>query len=66
LLSKKIKNSNNKLENLFILFTILSSLDFRNITFFKFFFVFNFKNNIFFNFINFNKSFKVTKLLDTL
>jgi len=64
--SNKIKNFNNKLENLFILFIILSSLDFESTTFFKFFFVFNFENNTLFNSINFNKSFEVIKLLDTL
>ncbi len=60
--SNKIENSNNKLENLFILFTILFSLDFRDIIFSKFFFVFNFEDNTFFNSINFDKSSKVIKL----
>ncbi len=48
--------------NLFILFKILFFLDFKNIISFKLFF--NFKNNILFDFINFNKFFKVTKLLN--
>ncbi len=57
-----IKNF-NKLD-LFILFKILSSLDSKNIVFFKLFF--DFKNNILFDSTNFNKFFKVTKLLNIL
>ncbi len=60
LLSNYIENS-NKL-NLFILFKILSFLNFENTIFFKLFF--NFKDNFFFDFIDFNKFFKVIKLLN--
>ncbi len=59
LLSNYIKNF--KLV-LFILFKILSFLDFKSIILFELFF--DFKNNILSNFINFNKFFKVTKLLN--
>ncbi len=50
--------------NLFFLFKILSSLDSKSIISFKLFF--NFEDNILFNFINFNKFFKATKLLNIL
>jgi hypothetical protein len=66
LLLNKIKNSNNKLENLSILFTTLFFLNFENTIFSKFFFVFNFENNILSNSINFNEFFKVIEFLDTL
>ncbi len=59
LLSNYVKNS--KLD-LFILFKILSFLDFKSTIFFELFF--DFKNNIFFDSINFNKFFKITKLLN--
>ncbi len=49
--------------NLFILFKILSSLNFKDIIFFKFFF--DSKDNTLFDFINFNKFSKVIKLLNT-
>ena len=55
-----IKNS-NKLD-LFILFKILSFLDFKNTTFLKLFF--NFENSFFFDSINFNKFSKIIKLLN--
>jgi len=66
LLLNKIKNSNNKLENLSILFTTLFFLNFENTIFSGFFFVFNFENNILSNSINFNEFFKVIEFLDTL
>ncbi len=59
LFSNYIKNS--KLD-LFILFKILSLLDFKNTIFLKLFF--DFKDNTFFDFINFNKFFEITKLLN--
>ncbi len=49
--------------NLFILFKILSSLNFKDIIFFKLFF--DSKDNTLFDFINFNKFSKVIKLLNT-
>jgi len=61
LLSNYIENS--KL-NLFILFKILSFLDFKNTIFFELFF--DFKDSILFDSINFNKFFKVIKLLNML
>jgi len=63
-LSNKIKNFNNKLDILFILFTILFFLDSRNTILSKLFF--DFKNNILFDFIIFNKFFEIIKLLNTL
>ncbi len=61
MLSNYIENS--KL-NLFILFKILSFLDFKNTIFFELFF--DFKDSILFDSINFNKFFKVIKLLNML
>ena len=61
LLSNYIENF-NKLD-LFILSKILFFLDSKNTTFFKLFF--DFKDSIFFDFIDFNKFSKVTKLLNT-
>ncbi len=52
---------NSKLD-LFILLKILFFLDFRNIISFKLFF--DFENNILFDSINFNKFFKIIKLLN--
>ncbi len=52
---------NSKLD-LFILSKILFFLDFENTIFFELFF--NFENSTFFDFINFNKFFETTKLLD--
>ena len=49
--------------NIFILFKILSSLNFKDIIFFKLFF--DSKDNTLFDFINFNKFSKVIKLLNT-
>jgi len=54
---------NSKLD-LSILFEILSFLDFEDIALFELFF--DFKNSTFFDSINFNKFFEVTKLLNTL
>jgi len=62
LFSNRIKNFDNKLD-LFILFIILSSSNFEDTTSLKLFF--DFKNNTLSNSINFNKSFKVIKLLNT-
>jgi len=42
-LSNKIKNFNNKLKDLSILFIVLFSLDFKSIAFFELFFIFNFE-----------------------
>ncbi len=61
LLSNYIENF-NKLD-LFILSKIFFFLDSKNTTFFKLFF--DFKDSIFFDFIDFNKFSKVTKLLNT-
>ncbi len=52
---------NSKLD-LFILLKILFFLDFRNIISFKLFF--DFENNILFDSINFNKFFKIIKILN--
>jgi len=63
LLSNKIENFNNK-QDLSILFIILFFSNFENTTSLELFF--NFKDSIFSNFIDFNKSFEVTKLSNTL